>query len=400
MLAPDSPQQRVALTTNIHEGYWYYTILDEQGYNIYRRRNLETGVESSPCLDPLCTHTDIDCPFFCGKMLFTPLFFGDWMMVQSKFPSNVIESGPNTSIKRVLYNLKTGEWREALVIEDATAAHDSNFYYGNGCIYNAICGKAQTDPQGKTIIPCEIRAHELETGKEWVIESFTYYVRVFAISSNRLYYSYTLPQDDNTDAHYYSSIDIETKEIREEPNFKLSGVNYIYQNKLYNVDLDLGAVVVNDVTDGSVYRLTNPELGDERGDVIAMSMTKDALYYIVKKGYSTYDSTMRVLYEEFFALPAEEKLTKRNEFETACKRVQAEYDRSTAQLWCLPFDESEPQLFIEVPGFRDATFLVSGEYMYARNLFFDTQTGELLDPERVNLVCRIHLKTGEVEVVG
>ena len=113
----------------IHEGSWYFVETQqyytgnvtydqngnkrtEAGYGLCRRivrMNAETGVISSPCLDPVCTHgPGSNCPLMEieGLSLNFRLIADDWLIIEHR-PSNDPVYGTLRQIHG--YNIKTGK---------------------------------------------------------------------------------------------------------------------------------------------------------------------------------------------------------------------------------------------------------------------------------------------------
>ena len=114
-IAMEKPLRGLIGKTVYHNGYMFFfeTVESESAGDLYsvKRLNLLTGEISSPCKDPLCTHLNEDCPFVCGGMG-TPMiqFFDQYILVHSQFRDYSLAE--HSRYKRILYNEKTGEWKE------------------------------------------------------------------------------------------------------------------------------------------------------------------------------------------------------------------------------------------------------------------------------------------------
>ena len=408
VLAPNEVQMRNVSMVTIHNGYLYYFQKIDLGLtsaHIIRKRNLETGEISSPCIDPLCSHLDADCPFYCGSYFRPMFFFGDWMLVQwegsALAPDEQGKAHTQKTFTRVLYNQKTGERRDVFPIQDPDAITDSMFFFDGEKIYHALYQKSTTDPEtGEKYVPCEVVAHDLKTGREVSLFSRKYDITLFCVTNSHVYFYETLPGDDGKDKNIYYSYSKETEQIREEPTFALSAVRFVCKNRLYVDDAEQFVCMINDVTTGEVYQAAE-ELGQT---VSTIFVTEDHIYYLSKEGVYEYWKATGELWDQYLLdkanLKGSELKARRVKYDEDEAALRLNFYRKNCSLWRSDLNGENPEKVLDLPGFYFATIYVEGEYLYTKNYFYDTETGEPLYTAGVDDVwCRIHFGTGEKELL-
>ena len=388
-VAMETPIRRLNIQSAYHEGYLYFFVLDESGYEIGKRMNLATGEISSPCNDPLCSHNDRDCPFVGGSRSGIKVF-GEWLVIQTNF-----SKGGRRMPERKLYHITTGEWTEIFKSEDGDATQSSNVMRIGNYLYHVTFGK-QKISNGETYLPSDVQRYNLKTGEEEVIFSHPYMIDVIMASESRLYFR----EDIAGELRFYS-IDMDGNDFKEEPTIKMEP-GYAYQNKVYSSTymedeyVEQYPIFMNDLTTGDVVMVAEDHV------MGSMCIFENHLYYLEKEGYAKSFAEAQAVMAQAKA-EAEKTGTAivPNRTEPyASQLAEITHRRNTAMgyLWKCDLDGSNRELVLELPGVGDLNFYIWDGYLYTEYEFWDTTTGELLGTkEEIDRPCRIDLTTGEVE---
>ena len=377
-VAMDTPIRRLISTSTYHDGYLYYF---DNG--MCKRLNLETGRVSSPCADPLCTHADTNCPFFTQNVP-SIKFFDEWIVIQSHTYVNA-----KRTVKRILYNSQTKEWKEIFKSEDGGATQSSNIMQIGHYLYHVTFGMARVS-NGESYLPSDIQRYNLKTGVEDVIYSHPYMIDVTMAGENRLYFH------EEIDGKFrFYSVDVNGKDFREEPTIKIEA-HYAYQNKIYSYShmedeyIESRPIFMNDLTTGEVVMIAEDHVTG------SMCIYEDHFYYLTKDYYSKSYADLQAVVEEGINAGV-------NPYKTepyAGKIAEIEHRRyiATGYLWKCDLNGENQEMILELPGVGNSGFYLSSDYLYTIYEFYDTQSGELLGTaDEQGRPCRIHLTTGEVE---
>ena len=383
-IAMDEPWRRLVSELTYHNGYVYYP--EQYGqYHVFKRMNLTTGEISSPCADPLCSHTDENCPFYAGNRGIPSVkIFGKWIVIQSVFTDPA--KAQSRRYKRILYNSQTGEWTEFFQTT-GDAQNDSNIMQIGDCLYHMSYGMSRTE-NGETYIPSEIQRYNLKTGVEDVIYSHPYNILLIMAGESRLYF-----YEDIADQEYrFYSIDKNGEGVREEPTISLTP-DYVYQNRIYshpkNDESGVSPLLMQDMTSGEIITVTEDHM------VGSICIDNGYLYYMTKDYYSQYFVDDWAVVEEARAAG----VSPRSE-PYASRRAELEKRRNTetAYIWKCDLDGSNHEIVLELPGAGALNVYIWNNYLYTNHLFYDIETGERLGTENEqDQPCRIDLATGEVE---
>ena len=385
-IAIDEPIRRIVSEVNYHEGYTYYA--EQYGeYHIFKRINLANGEVSSPCADPLCTHTSEECAFFCGNTGIPSIkFFDEWCLVQSGFRERV-NGLVSVRFRRILYNIHTKKWVE-IFRTDGNTLNDQSVMRIDDCLYHVSYG-AKRSSNGKIYMPCEIQRYNLKTGKEDVIYSHEYDIKLMMAGENRLYLYETLGED----YHFYS-VDKNGKDFREEPTISIPS-DYIYQNRVYSCSppkatYPKDSLVVQNTKTGEITVIADEHV------VGSLCVTEDAVYYLYKEYYVQ-------SFEDVQAVQAEAKAAglhayTSEPYKSRMEEIHKNRNTATAYLWRCALDGTNPEMVLEMPGAGALELYIRDGYLYTTYEFYDIETGERLGTENEqDQPCRIDLTTGEVE---
>lgn len=385
-IAMDEPIRRIVSKVNYHEGYTYYA--EQYGeYHIFKRINLANGEVSSPCADPLCTHTSEECAFFCGNTGIPSIkFFDEWCLVQSGFRERV-NGLFSVRFRRILYNIHTKKWVE-IFRTDGNTLNDQNVMRIDDCLYHVSYG-AKRSSNGKIYMPCEIQRYNLKTGKEDVIYSHEYDIKLMMAGENRLYLYETLGED-----YCFYSVDKNGKDFREEPTISIPS-DYIYQNRVYSCSppkatYPKDSLVVQNTKTGEITVIADEHV------VGSLCVTEDAVYYLYKEYYVK-------SFEDAQAVQAEAKAAglhayTSEPYKSRIEEIHKNRNTATAYLWRCELDGTNPEMVLEMPGAGALELYIRDGYLYTTYEFYDIETGEQLGGEdEMNQPCRIDMATGEVE---
>lgn len=408
-IAPDEVTLRSAQDVVFWNNYVYFS---RKLYNEYGkvfgqtvlRQNLTTGEISSACQDPLCTHDTKDCPFFGGQTYFLPQVFGDeWMVIQTDFNFNYYEKGYVTDAYRILYNLKTGEWRRIFEIFNPDEGYDAVLFSNGTDLFNSFYSNEKvTDETGETYFPCSIYKHNLKTGKESVVYSSRYTINLLTVTQKNIFFFLCLPDDENRrELLKYYCYNMETGEVKSIADLIPDGtqVRFAYQNKFYSgSDNYSTASIINAKTGETTY-----PMGELSEDVIYIYVDENAAYYGIRRGYREKSRAFQKVYNELVKeaseLTGEERVAKFKEIREMGAEFNSVWIAMPFEVWKTDLNGNNPELVLTVENFGGSAFSVYEGYFYFRYSLVDPETGLLDRPERNYKFSRINIATGELTVL-
>ena len=363
-----------------------------------RRINLKTGEESSPCPDPLCMHDTLECPCF-GAQSMTPLrMFGDWLCIQSTFVGsfkrlvlNTQSSDPYT--RRILLNLKTGEWFSAWDSQSGAHTNSYELFSDGDHLYVTAYGSTVTDTAtGEVYQPTVIRSVNLKTREEKKVYSHKYYIHIGMVTRQRIYFYESLGDD----RYVFYSIDLSGGDLREEPNLSVQP-NIVYQNYVVGTSGNgiYRYILINDTQTGEVINTGALSVNQE------IDVCGEYLYYLDRgKEYeSRWIQGRSYFTAEKLRDPASEE---------EYQRFNEEMYSYPCYLWRCRLDGSEPEMIVNLGAVNTRYLKIIGNDCYIQDVFYDSETnrwywGDHQYYEKFYVqrrICKIDLQTGKKETLG
>ena len=391
-IAMEEPLRGLIGKTVYHNGYMFFfeKVESESAGDLYsvKRLNLLTGEISSPCKDPLCTHLNEDCPFVCGGMA-TPMiqFFDQYILVHSQFRDYSLAE--HSRYKRILYNEKTGEWKEIFQTVSSNTNSKNAFCIDN-YLYHAAYGARRTE-NGKVYVPTEIRRYNLKNGEEEVIYTHDFCIFLVMAGQSRLYFY----EDIAGEKFRFFSVDKDGKDFRNEPRITLRP-SYVYQNRIYGeLEFDgtftKSPLLIQDLNTGETLTVVEDHING------SLCIAENKLYYLTKEYYTESHIDMNKVIEEGFAAGVANPY-KTEPYASKLAEIERLKNTGTAYLWQCDLDGSNSKIVMEFPGAGALYFCILDGYMYTNYTFYDVTTGEQLGTkDEQGQPCRINLTTGEVE---
>ena len=410
-IAPDEVSFRATQDVVFHGGYVYfpYTIHNEKGKSIAKaimRQNLSTGEISSPCQDPLCTHDNRDCPFYCGLVFVVPQIFGDeWMVIQSNFNVNYYEYGYSRDSTRILYNLKTGEYRRIFKLQNPKEAYDGLIFYDGSDLFNTSPSDTkETDENGEEYFPWNVYKHDLKTGKESVIFTTRYSINIIAVTQKKVYYYVQMPGEEyGYFEQWYYCYDMETGETTDlsEKIPRGTGVLSSYKNKLYAKAGYYASSAIIDMETGENLSPFKEVLDDVQ--FVYVDQDSDTVYYATREHYMEKERAFAKWYQEWYRetkdLEREAKEKAQEERKAISDAYDLEWRTTPLKIWKSALDGSNLEYICEINNTATNYFSIHDGYIYFRYTFIDPETGEIDNMERYGKLSRINLSTGELTVL-
>ena len=408
-IAPDEVTLRSAQDVVFYGNYVYFPrkLYNENGRvfaKVMMRQNLVTGEISTPCQDPLCTHDSRDCPFYCGTSFFLPQIFGDeWMVIQSNFSFNYYEKGYFTDSNRILYNLKTGEWRRILKVLNPTDGYDGVLFYNGTDLFNAnFSEEKEVDENGEEYFPCNVYKHNLKTGKESVVYANRYPISLLAVTQKNIYFFTKLPGREYGGVFFqYYCYNMETGEVVDLSDRIPEGtaVHYVYKNKLYAAATDYATSAIIDMKTGEI---THP-MGELSDDVHCIFVDEEAVYFATRDGLRALSRKYQKIYQEYLReeqlLEGEERQAKVKECMSVMKEYALQWRTTPLKIWKTDLDGNNLEYICEINNTASASFSVHNGYIYLRYAFIDPETGDIDKPEHDCKISRINMVTGELSIM-
>lgn len=352
--------------------YFSETITDaDTHYRRIVRMNLETGQVSCPCVDPLCSHNGDDCPL-CGGMIINPIMiYGDWLYYNSTYLNNSEQKN-----KRIIYNLKTGEWREIFKDVDYDSLSTSYIVNIDSYLYHlAYLAKEKDIVTGEYTYSTVIKRYDLINGNEKIIYTSDEMINIKATSNTRLYFGNLIEENDILTY----SIDINGNDIREEPKFKCWTPVYLYSDIAYYYDKN-NLFWINNLKTGETSLIIDSTLYGS-----AIYVTDQYIYYMLK------DRSDEMIHLNPYNY--------RNDMESFTN-LRNELQSTKAYIWRCNHDGSDKKMIMELPGATFMIMKVYGNYIYTIYSFYNTETHEKLgNTVEQNSFCRINIDTGEITML-
>lgn len=378
IIAADFPQMRFQAYNCLTDKYVYFSEPLSESQSEYKRIvrfNYETGTVTCPCNDALCAHNDESCVMVINASYLNPiLVFGDVLYYSAIVRDR---SSTQTVLRRVVYNMKTGESDEIFKDAGDKDAGSSECVVNMGeYLYHASYRAEKNKQTGKYEYLSVIQRYNINTGEEKEIYSQNDLINIKIAGKNRIYFGISY-QDVYESATF--SIDKDGKDLREEPSFICDSPWYAYKNKMFYHGKN-NSIWVNDVVTGERSCIVEDHITGSFG------MTDKYIYYCMKA------PELIAALDELIKnpIPGIEGIEARNQ---AKKAVNA----SVTYIWRCNHDGENKQLIAELPG-ASIALNVYGNYIYSPYDFYDPQTGEALqlsNPLRTH--CRINMDTWEVE---
>ena len=400
-LAPDVAVNRIYNKIAFYDGYAYFkkAVVSSEGAkgNTLVRQNLVTGTISWACQDPLCTHDSVECPFFCGAGYSYVQFFGDWMVNQAQVAMG--------TIRRLLYNMKTGESREIFKLFRSDDSFDGTIFCNGNYLYNAYYGnESMRTEDGETYFPCNIYRHDLRTGKEDVVYSSRTYISLICVTDEYVYFCERVPVSNystemNVRNYRYRFGAEEAESLADKwiPN----SICAVYKNRIYGTSSnDIMCAVQNLESGEIVYPLK--ELSKDAG---AIFVDGDYVYYSTREGIAELDEAFTEREKKYrFDIEnatGEEKDRLKKEYSEASHEYAKTWRLIPLKIWRTDLDGNNLELVIELKNWNSTYFYVYNGELYMPYSNVNPETGEPYKEERhkEGRVCRVDLETGEKTVL-
>ena len=400
-LAPDEVVNRIYNNIAFYGGYAYFpqTVVSAEGVkgSTLMRQNLVTETISWACQDPLCTHDSVECPFFCGSGYFYVQFFGDWMVNQARVTRG--------TYRRLLYNMKTGESREIFKLFKSDDGFDGTIFCNGNYLYNAYYGnESMRTEDGETYFPCNIYRHNLRTGKEDVVYSSRTYISLTCVTDEYVYFCERLPVSNySTEVrirnyrYRFGAEEAESLADKWIPN----EICAVYKNRMYGTSSsDIMCAVQNLESGEIVYPLK--ELSKDAG---AIFVDGDYVYYSTREGIAEMRNAFMERAEKYrFDIEnatGEGKDRLKKEYSEASREYGAAWRLIPLKIWRTDLDGNNLELVIELKNWSSTFFSVHNGVLYMPYYNVNPETGDIYEDEKdkIGLVCRVDLETGEKTVL-
>ena len=352
--------------------------------------NPVTDTVSSPCLDPVCTHSlESSCPMLKPHKLGAPhmsfrimKIVGDWMILRLQYHDEVFI----TKNYVTFYNLQTGESRhffeEDLETEVMTrwvsgSAFGNKFYNIKQTLDYSDTGfdKNNTDksiadftPKTKQIL-CE---YDLDAGKVTELFEIPENFGMIAISNKRFFFM------DDADVIYSCNRDGNNMVKEEYLAFQPENLIGSYAYSLY----DLDGFTVFDIATNQI-RTVSVEF-DEYSDC---ALAIDGVLFDHVEGYEKYlnfKASIRDFYEKHDGKPLSEIA------ELYENELQETFHSGTTKIYKCDLDGENMRLIYEEDNSVIASVYGTEDHLFAMR-------SKRIDGKTVSERCIINLKTGEIK---
>ena len=400
-LAADEISLRSYQNIAFYDGYSYFPnlVFDKNGKEIGRtlvRQNLTTGAISFACPDPLCSHDTLDCPFYCGSGFYMTQFFGEWIINQARV-------GIGT-YRRILYNMNTGEWREIFKLFNSDSFDSVIFSNGTDLFCTYFGGESKKAADGEEYFPCNIYKHNLKNGKEEIVYSSRTDISILCVTQKYVYFYETIPESKyslktHLKNYRYRFGDDEAEEITDKiiPN----QIAAVFQNKLYGRASNGNRCAIQNLTTGEV---TYP-LGDLSRDVQFVKVTDKYVYYSTREGLADLNEDAfendRYYREAIDKAVGEEKDRLKKEYSKVNREYGTAWRLIPLKIWRTDLDGNNLEFVIELKNWSATFFSVYNGELYMPYSNVNPETGDAYDDDKdkIGLVCRVDLETGEKTVL-
>ena len=336
----DTVTQRTMNSFSVSGDWLYYIKVVSQPVKCNRlmRLNLKTGEISSPCLDPVCTHTTSSCPFQFS-------YIGD-VRAHGRYIIFAGGASGTTSDRIHIYDTETGKVHQN-VFGGSTGGAGSMY---SGCIgddvYGTVINKTDnpnsTGSNDRTIYDVRVLKYNIPTGKLTEVHSVTSTKNVGGLAlvhNGRYFCSDYLPGSDMETV--ISSRLPDGSDVREHKYFKTVP---FYVGDIMFTNSGGGVQTVN-MTTGDSEKVVR-----DRGSMTRFTVTNKYIYY-------------------YYVIPGEDN------------------EPNTYQLWRCDHTGENPQELKAPERVLGVDFLVNGKYLYSYIAKADDNAAH---------VARLDLETGEI----